>query len=155
MKKKEGNEVVNTVLKMEKGKVILISLALGLILMAFLKLEIPIYIFLGMSIFASILAIHELTNIYKSKKHEIKEDIKWWESVLYYGGLAIFYLLIILTFFVEIIYLLSVPISIYVTYFVSSILTIEELTEYQNSITLYTLGIVILTLGLSNSETQQ
>ncbi|RLQ92120.1 hypothetical protein [Planomicrobium sp. Y74] len=139
---------------MDKGKIVIISLALGLIFMSFLDFKLPIYISVGMTTFVTFLTLNDFasTAFHRFKQIENSDDKFIIATKNFLARLANFNS-DFLKKITDILLYFSVPFSIYTSYITKDLISEEELLSYQQSLTLYTLGLVVFLLAKNKEDT--
>lgn len=125
---------------MNKGNKILFSLALGFVTISFTGIQISVYSALGMTIFVSLLTAYDLINSSSFIHKEPRQIENAPELVINKTNI---YLDKAIKAFGEILLYCSIPVSFFIPYYVSRSKSIDEINQFQQSLTLYTLGIVI------------
>ena len=135
---------------MHKGKGLLVSLGIGLLFLSFLDFDMPIHISLGIAVFVTLITLYDFNNtLHITKSDPISSNSN--KYVKYLTDTP-YYLSILLDGFSRLIYYFSIPISVYVSYKSFNMLTFEELQDKQQSLTLYSLGLVIIILAFDNHK---
>lgn len=135
---------------MDKGRKILFSLGSGLVLLSILDFKLPIYISVGITVFVTILTFHDFINAGKNEDdfpftNEKNTRTRVVESSLKVMILGIkFYKKLS-----EVALFFSIPISILVAYMAYDFMEQVDLDRLQQTLNLYTLGLVISILAFS------
>lgn len=138
---------------MDKGKVLLYSLGAGLIMMAFLDFNMPIYVSLGITVFVFILTLHDFTQAYKIERiDQIFLEKTTLDKLLNITSKSMYFVFLLVSTFIKLTYVLSIPIAIYFSYYTLNRYTSDELNEMQQALTLYTLGLVILIVAIDKTQ---
>lgn len=117
-------------------------MGMGFIVLAFCEIKIPIYISLGITVFVTILALCDLLKYSSLREEHIQTKL---DKVMFTLDRS-------LKVVSEILYWLSIPISILIPYLTSKNIPVERINDYQQFLTLYSLGLVLFVISLSKSN---
>lgn len=139
---------------MDKGKAMIFSIGGGLILMSFLNFSMPPYISAGIAVLVTILTLHDFigNKIFNYKVADLPDDSSFLNKAFHFLTIMMSKIGLLSKGLVNLMFIFSVPISIYAAYNSHLNRTLEELNNGQQSLTLYSLGIVIIAMSFQNNN---